>query len=217
MAQNYGADWTLDGLNNPLLIQARLLDRLENVTGTAVVDPNNPASILIEGFAETSAGIVRNMEQNVRPAIYAARANNATDLYKHLSDYDYIDVFASPAETTLQMVVDKIYVMLHSVPVPGTDYNKIVIPASTRFTVGTHTFGIYYPIEIRSNRATGRFSVVYDTSIKNPLKSVSNTSLEYDIRKYSGHDLVFIKIPVYQFDVTHLEQAIVATSEPRPR
>lgn len=207
-----GVDWTLDGMSNPMIVQEQLLDRFENDTGGVVVDTNNPASELMESFASITSKTIKKIEDEVRPAIYPACTNNATDLYKHLSDYDYIDVFASPATSTLQMIVDRVYVYNNSIPVPGTTYRKMVIPASTKFTIGEHKFGIYYPIEIRSNESTGRFSVVYDTTTPNPLHTLSNNALEYDIRRYSGHDLVFIKIPVYQFEMTVIEESLISGS-----
>ena len=97
----------------------------------------------------------------MRPAIYPARANTAVDLYKHLSDYDYVDIFASPSNTVIVAVLDKNYVINNSIPVPGTSYSKMVIPSTTRFTIGDHSFGIYYPIQIVSNTNTGRFTVNY--------------------------------------------------------
>lgn len=210
MANANSTDWTLGGLDNPLKVQAALLNRFESETGSVIVDTNNPACVIMEGMASLTAGCVRKIEDTVRPAIYPARANTAVDLYKHLSDYDYVDIFASPSNTVIVAVLDKNYVINNSIPVPGTSYSKMVIPSTTRFTIGDHSFGIYYPIQIVSNTNTGRFTVMYDRSVTNPLNTLSTTSLEYEERSYNDSKLIYIMIPVYQFEVSTYTFSIVS-------
>ena len=217
------SDWTGAVFTNPLLLQSRILERFEHDTNTVVVDPNNPASVLMEGFATLAASAVRQIDDTVRPAIYPARASTAMDLYKHVSDYDYVDIFGSPAETTIMLIVDKDYVTNNALPVPiyGEDgetvvgyqpYRKITIPSTTTFTVGDYAFGLYYPIDLRINNKTKNFTVVYDPSERNPLKTLSTNTLEYDFRWYNNLSLVYIKIPVYQFKITTHEVSLVTSS-----
>lgn len=209
MATSTSTDWTLGGLDNPLKVQADLLNRFEEETGSVIVDTNNPACVLMEGMASLTSSCIRKIEDTVRPAIYPARANTAVDLYKHLSDYDYVDIFASPSSTVIVAVLDKNYVLNNSIAVPGSAYNKMVIPSTTRFTIGDHSFGIYYPIQILSNKQTGRFTVMYDQSVSNPLNTLSNTALEYEERAYNNLKLIYVMIPVYQFEVSNYTYSIV--------
>lgn len=209
MATSTSTDWTLGGLDNPLKVQADLLNRFESETGSVIVDTNNPACVIMEGMASLASSCIRKIEDTVRPAIYPARANTAIDLYKHLSDYDYVDIFASPSSTVIVAVLDKNYVLNHSVPVSGSAYNKMVIPSTTRFTIGDHSFGMYYPIQILSNKQTGRFTVMYDQSVRNPLNTLSNTALEYEERAYNNLRLIYVMIPVYQFEVSNYTYSIV--------
>ena len=216
-------DWTGAPFTNPLLLQSLLLERFEKDTNTVVVDPNNPASVLMEGFVTMAASAVRQMDDTVRPAIYPARASTTADLYKHISDYDYVDIFSSPAETTLMLIVDKDYVTNNALPVPiyaedgetvtgYQPYRKITIPSTTTFTIGDYAFGIYYPIDLRINNQTGNFTVVYDSSERNPLKTLQTNTLEYDFRWYNNLSLVYIKIPVYQFKIKTAEYSLVMHS-----
>lgn len=223
------SDWTAVGIENPLLIQAAILNRFEHDTDVAIVDPNCPASVLIESFATLSAGMVRQIDDTVRPAIYAARASTTSDLYKHISDNDYVDIFGSPAQTTVMMIIDRDYAINHALPVPKLDdagntvrddagnivylpYNKITIPETSQFTIGEHTFGLYYPIDIRINKLNGNFSVVYDSSRTNPLHALSTNTLDYEFRWLDGRALVYIKIPVYQFKTEVHDMVLVAAS-----
>lgn len=213
MAAN--TDWTMDGMNDPLLLQEKLLDRFEEETGTVIVDPNNTPSLLMEAFASTTAGLVRKLEDTVRPAIYPARAKEAVELYKHLSDYEYVNVFATPAQTTLLMTLDKAYVMANAMSYTndeGVTYYKLIIPKTTIFTIGDHKFGLYYPIEIRCNVTTNRLYIVYDTSELNPMHALTSNVLEYDIREVEGHDIIYLKIPVYQFQVDVYDDNVVIGS-----
>ena len=202
-------DWTLRGLDNPDIIQHELLQRFENETGTAIVDNNNPACVLMEAFASLSAAQMKMMDDNVRPAIYPARAVTTVDLLKHISDYDYTDIFSAPCEVSITLIVEKSYIMTHSIEVPGKDYKKLVIPRSTQITIGEHVFGLYYPIEIRSRIESGAFTVVYDDSIPNPLKALDTNVLDFDFREFNGHKLAYIKIPVYQFRITNYDLQLI--------
>lgn len=215
---NESVDWTLDGLDNPFTIQHRLLERFKNDSGGVIVDNNNPACILMEGFATLSSSQLRMMDENVRPAIYPARAESMDDLLKHISDYDYVDIFSSPCSATITLVVEKSYVITHSVEVPGKNYKKMEIPRSTTIKLGEHTFGLYYPIEIRTNEKSGRFSVLYnDTDVRgnkqiNPLRRLETNVLDFEFREFGGHKLAYIKVPVYQFEITGHDSVLMNAS-----
>ena len=223
MATELGKDWTLAGMDNPLLIQNTLLTRFEQETGAAVVDNNNPASVLMEGFASLASSQMKMLDDTVRPAIYPARAVTMADLFKHISDYDYVDVFSAPASATIVLVVEKSYIMTHSLPVPDPDnpgknkeYLKMTIPRSTQIHLGDHTFGLYYPIEIRSSIKSGRFSVVYADHDKNgnlatnPLKTLETNVLDFEFREWNGHKLAYIQIPVYQFKIEGRDEVLTS-------
>ena len=210
MASSTDIDWTMGGMDDPLTVQGALLDRFEQETNTVIVDTNNPACVIMEGMASLTSGLIRKIEDTVRGAIYPARANTVIDLYKHLSDYDYKDIFSSPASTTMVMVLDKQYVINNSVAVDGASYKKMVVPSTSRFTIGDHTFGIYYPIEIRTNTNTGRLTVVYDQSEENPLSTLKTSVLEYETRKFRDRDIIYIMIPIYQFEITNKTYNIVS-------
>lgn len=220
---NEKADWTLEGLDNPLTIQHMILDRFEKQTGGVIVDNNNPACVLMEAFAQTSSQQLRMMDDNVRPAIYPARAVTMSDILKHISDYDYVDIFSTPCPATINFIIEKEYVLTHSIPVEGKDYSKMVIPRSTQITLGEHTFGLYYPIEFRTNLKSGRFSVLYqDTDVNgnravNPLKTLETNVLDFEFREYNGHKLAFVRIPCFQFAVQKFETTMTTTAGFRTR
>ena len=220
-----GVDWTLEGMNNPLTLQHTLLKRFEEETGTAIVDTNNTACVLMEGFATMAASQMKMMDDTVRPALYPARAVSAADLLKHISDYDYVDIFSTPCEAKICLIIEKNFVITHAVPVPDPDhpgqfksYNKLEIPRSTQIHLGEHTFGLYYPIEIRTNLKSGQFSVLYNmrdvngVRTLNPLKTLETNVLPFEFREFNGHKLVYIQVPVYQFKASGYDFSLIPST-----
>ena len=209
--------WTLDGIKNPLALQSLLLDEFEQSSGGryTIADGNNVVAFLMTAFSSLTSGIVRKLDDSVLPAIYPSRAVSISDMYKHLSDYEYLGLFASPASSKVILIVDKGYLMRHAVPVYSEDgtteiYRKVVIPKSSKFRMGSRTFGLYYPIVIKVSNNTGMFTVEYDTTENNPLHVLNENVLDHKFFRNDGTVLAYITIPVYQFDTTVVEEPLVA-------
>ncbi len=197
-------DWALEGIKTPQVLQSYILDKFSEASeGKFVVtDPNNVAAFLIEAFATMGSNILRRVDDSVQPAIYPSRAISTSDLYKHLSDYDYVGIFSYPAQATIMMIFDVSYLMTNGVPVDSgtsSSVRQLIIPETTQFTVGQYRFGLYYPIKLRVSPNTRMFVAEYDTTKTNPLKVLSTNTLEYELHKSNGLTYAFVKIPVYQF------------------
>lgn len=203
-------NWSLEFANNPLNIQQRMLERFEEYAdGDFIADPNNVVSFVMEMFSELTADATSEMDKTMQ-TIYPSRAQNTSDLYKHMSDYDYVNLFSSPASAILQISLDKTYLMRNAISFGN--YKKVVIPKSTKITIGSHTFGLYYPVEIRINPVSETFSIVYDTTTSNPLYPIQNNVLEHSFRQYENLKLLYIQLPVWQFETkVHTEELISGT------
>lgn len=214
-------DWTLDGMRNPQQLQAYILDKFEEANGgeAAIVDPNNVATFLIESFATLGSGFMKKIDDTVLPAIYPNRAVSVGDLYRHMSDYDYTGLFSYPAQTSIMMILDVTYLINNGIPVgEGTQNSnrQLIIPRTTQFKIGDYTFGMYYPIKIRVSKETRMFVAEYDTSVRNPLRTLTTNVLEYSIRRSEGLMYAFVKIPVYQFETsTTIEPLVVGSGYKR--
>ena len=207
-------DWTIEGIKNPHLLQSYILEKFSESTGgkQVIVDGNNPTSFLIEGFSSMASKLVQKIDDTVLPAIYPSRAQSISDLYKHLSDYDYLGLFASPASCTIVLIVEQGYLMRNAVEVgtvDGVTVKQVIIPQTTRFKIGNYVYGLYYPIRIRVSSETGMFVVEYDNTVNNPLHVLSQNILEYSFYRNEGLNLAYIKIPVYQFDTQTTEEPLV--------
>ena len=218
-------DFSLDAMANPALVEKRILDAYEeHVTGGegVIVDANNTFMFLVEMFSQLTSDAT-DAVLNKLNALYPQRALTPEDLYMHMSDYDYVGLFASPASLIMEMVLGKQELIDNAVPVfennVELNYRKIVIPDNTVFSIGNYNFGLYYPIEIRINNITKAFSVVYDTSSdeealngKNPLTQLTVNTVEYAFQSYKDIDIVALRFPVYQYNKTTYLQDVASTN-----
>ena len=218
-------DFSLDAIANPALVEKRVLDAYEkHVTGGegVIVDANNTFMFLVEMFSQLTSDAT-DAVLNKLNALYPQRALTPEDLYMHMSDYDYVGLFASPASLNMEMILGKQELIDNAVPVYENNremnYRKIVIPDNTVFSIGNYTFGLYYPIEIRINNTTKAFSVVYDTSSddtalngKNPLTQLNVNTVEYAFQTFKDIEIVALRFPVYQYSKTVYLQDVATSS-----
>jgi len=192
-----------DILNNPLSIQHAIISDYENkVDGeVSVVDANNPFAFLIETFASITADATVAMDTKLA-GLYPIRANTTKELYNHLSDYDYVGFYSYPASLKLSVMLHRDYLVNNAIAVPDTNYQLVVIPVDTIFTIGRFKFGLYYPIHIKVNTLIDTISASYDTTEDNPLKTLDTNNIEVRANTYEGIDLVAMEFEVYQFNKT---------------
>lgn len=202
-------DYTNVFLSDPTSIQRTILSEYEKrLDGDGVVvDANNTFMYALEAFSRISSAIVEQIDDKLRQ-VYSRRAVTTKDLYNHISDYDYVGFYSTPSILPIRMMLHKDYILEKAVPVPGTNYNKIVIPKDTVFTVGGYTFGIHYAIEIRVNPIVKSISIVYDTTTANPLNSLDNNTLMTEEMRVSGITLIAFEFPTYQFTQNRIYEQV---------
>lgn len=213
---------TLQLYSVPQRIQAKALDMLQEkvLDGKEMVDGNNPATFLMEFSATVAAGITNEVSQSLA-SLYPSRAQTTADLYRHMSDYDYVNLFSTPSNTTVEVVLSRDYLIQNAVRFGNSDYKKIVIPEYSTFKIGDYEFGIYYPIEIevKETRVNGvidydncLITTKWDLTNENPLMSMETNVLENRIYTRDGITMLCISIPIHQFSTNiHQEDAIAST------
>lgn len=210
------SEWSLDGIKNPLALQSMLLDEFENSSGGkyTIADGNNVVAFLMETFASVASSTIRKIDDAVLPAIFPSRATEIADLYKHLSDYDYVGLFSSPAVASIALMLDKASVLKSAVTAYDDDgkelgYKQLIIPGSTRFTIGGKSYGIYYPIIIKVNESSGMFIAEWDTTKTNPFHRLTTNVLSCSFYQQGQTTIAYVTIPVYQFDLSITEEPLV--------
>lgn len=135
---------------NPHLMMRSYLDFVEQVHGGRVthMDASNPTIELLEMMA---LGIRSAMEEdslNLRRT-YPSLASTHEDLYDHLSDWDFLNVFASPSQEKFEVFIDFNGFKRIAIRDDKERCVKIVIPKDTYLHKGDYIFTLQYPIEIR--------------------------------------------------------------------
>ena len=195
--------------SNPYACGRMLLATLQKATdGQEVfVDPTNPAVFVLESAIVMATAAMQQAETLTRKQ-YASMALDMADVYRHMSDTDFIGRFSAPAKAsiTIIMLLDEIKqkadFVRNSQGLPdGSGIKKMTIPKHSEFYVADTTFCMQYGIDIRI-LPHGGVQVVYDTSEKSPFYSLESNYVEHGISRQGTFKLLRIKIPVLQMSVS---------------
>lgn len=198
-------------LANPSMVQNLAIKDIESRLGGKIVipDPNNAFTLLLDASSSLCAQFVRQEDKRF-DAIYKQRAQTAQELYPFMSDYDYVNLMASPATLQLRMFLSKDWIIENAVSFDD-NYDKLVIPETSQFMIGSHYFGLYYPIQILVNKVSGVISITYDITTINPLKSFSTDMLEaVSEYTYAGETFIDIVFDVWQFQTSVTTEIAIA-------
>lgn len=188
---------------NPSGVQRVILDHLRDVTDGKIdiVDPTNPFVFLLESSTVNTVNFIVQNEVNTRKQ-YPSAAQTEDDVYIHMSDKDFVDRFASPVQTKFSIIINKNELLESLVPVPGSNYSKISIPANTEFTIADTVFSMQYAVDIKRFDHQG-FQVIYDTSKASPLFTLTSNRVEWEMRTstQTQEDWLYLEVDVHQFKV----------------
>lgn len=192
-------EFLIEALKSPNSIAALVLDSIQADLGgdTVIADVNNPACHLLEAVATIASGL-SDVIENKALSLYAQRAQNMSQLYPHMGDYDYVGSYATPAQATMMMLLPKHDLFTKSIPVNEV-YNKVTIPRDTVITYGQYVFGIHYPIDILINKVSKTYVVEYDTTENNSLYQLTSNVISSYTTTISGVEFLVFTFPVYQF------------------
>lgn len=185
---------------DPVRIHRAQLDLLQKAHRGEIdiVDPTNPMIRLMELNAVTTAAWFRRDEEVLRK-MYPNMAGSYNDLYRHMSNEDYIGRFATPATTAVfTLHFHESELIKKSVPVGNSGMRKLIIPRNTTIQMSEFIFTLQYPIEIRF-MAHGSPRVVYDTEVVSPLQSLETNGLTWIITMVKDKRIMMIDVPMWQF------------------
>ena len=194
--------FTTDMLSNPTKLSKAVIDAMEQSDTTDVVtinDPNN--GFVLQLFANNC--IFSKFSEKidyVYSFFYPQRARNAEQLYPHLSQFDYVNLMASPATLPFIFAMSRDWVVLNSVYFDD-NYNKIELPATSYITMGGVVYSMYHPIQILVNRNTGAVTAFYNTAVPNNLNILASNML-LDVQEFTQNGINYfqIKFNMYQFE-----------------
>lgn len=188
--------------NDPSNIQRAILDHLEKVTNGSLnfVDPTNPFIFLLEASCVNTAIAITESAIQLRSQ-YPILAQSESDLYKHMSDYDYINRFASPASATFHFMINYEELLGRMISAPQENCKKITIARNTKVTTSNIPFSLQYPIDIKQY-PSGAIQVEYDAAVTTPLQTLSSNIIDFEIRTDGDSTKwLFFSVLLYQFDI----------------
>lgn len=187
---------------NPTAIQRLMLRTLEFETqgGVVIVDPTNPFVFLLEAACTmASAGMLQ--AEALTQQQYASMAQTDSALYTHMSDVDYLNRFATPASTsiTLMMSVDEVRSRAVEIPESG-GVRQLIIPRHTEITVAGTPFTLQHPIHIRV-MPHDALSVTYDVDVSTPMYRLTTNQLEWSLMYLEQTQYLRIVVPIRQMRI----------------
>lgn len=199
--------------NDPALVQTRILDLVEHASdgGLTLVDPNNPFALGLEMAAALAVNNVTEARILTRKA-YPSLANTVLDVYAHMTDYDYRDVFTTPSRAKFVILLDKEETLSKTVrdpSIPGI--RRLTIPRYTKITVADTDFTLLYPIDITLVRSGG-IQITYDTTSPTRLQPLTTNLLKWDIINIDGRETIRIEVELYQLTITRFIPQLNASS-----
>ena len=102
-------------LKSPLNLASMALTEIENRLGgeKIIADPTSPFCHLLEFGSSITAESIQAIDDKL-PKLYPQRATTMEDLYLHMSDYDYLCMYSSPASCSLGFTISKKYLTANS-------------------------------------------------------------------------------------------------------
>lgn len=197
---------------NPAAIASLSLRALEALSNgeSKIVDPSNPFVYAMETMVAVYCnGLDKSLATLTR--LYPENSSNWDDLYRHMSDEDYLGRFSSPGSAKIMfwLALDEIEQRAVSVN-DGSGNRKLTISRNSQITPVDIPLTLLYPIDITVTKAGG-LSVKYNLSKKNPLQNISTPDIEFEFRKQGSITYLFFEIPILQLEVSSSVSAVTGT------
>lgn len=179
-----------------------------------IVNPTNPFVHLVEAAATIGASAMT--EANVlNRQQYPLSAQTMTDIYPHMSDRDFLDMFTQPSQAGFIFGFDEQELLSRMVEVPGAEIRKVVIPRNTFVNVGDTAFSLQYPIEIRQMRHEG-IQIVYDVEKTTPLQTLKTNYIEPSYQfDGTGRKMIYFHVLLDQFSIVTKAEPVVQSTMAR--
>ena len=183
---------------NPSSIQMDILNVLDlALNGDDIVDPTSPFIFSIEAAATCTAGAIMASEAVTRQ-LYPPLAQTQVEIFHHMSDKDYVNIYAIGAMGTITFLIPYNGLLQNAVPVANAiNVSSAIIPRNTQISVNNITLDIGYPINI--NVLSNQFiQIAYDTTITNPLFPISGNVIDHALIVFNSVQYLQITVPVLQ-------------------
>lgn len=201
----------------PTRLQRLMVKMTEDATlgNLKLTDPTIPIVKLLEVSSILTAAGVRNDYLLDRKS-YPIMSTTDDDLFNHMVDIDFVDMFSMPSKAKFDIYVSKTEIVERSVPIGSSRSRKLTIPRHTSIVVNGIPFTMQYPINFLV-KSHGGLDVVYGMDKPSPLQHLPGNKVDWDVIKLKGIsdegglvELVRLSVPVEQMEVTTIYETISA-------
>ncbi|BAW98306.1 phage protein [Vibrio phage pTD1] len=191
--------------NNPSRAISLVLDRTaEAFAGKRVKfeSSSHPFVRALDTICSESAGLINRLG-DVESRLYREHARTPSDLFRHMSDYEFYGLFGNPSHATMRFSLPVSEIRRLAVDYEeqsGTvinRYRKLTMPKDTIVEVYGIPFSIVHAIEFRLMEA-GHVQVVYDSKTQHPYFNITTNSLERRTVNILDQEYLYVDIPVKQ-------------------
>lgn len=190
---------------SPTSITRAILEHVDVVSDGKVniLDMTSPAMMLLASGAAMFSSAMDEITGAHR-LIYPTLATTAKDLYRHMTDKEFVNIFAVPGSTTFTVLMSRDDVLRKMIYDPEERAYKAIFPRDSLFKALETPFTLEYPIVIRLSD-NGTFEISYDTSIPSPVSKLSTNIINYRTSSTLVNDVpsawIAFDVKVRQFDI----------------
>ena len=176
----------------------------------SIVDATNPfvfsienASVNTSAFMQAAAALTRRQ--------YPAAATTVADLYLHMADTDFANIFALPSVANFTIMINEAQLLANLVYDANTNESRLTIPRNSVFYASGVPFSIQYPINI-TQLQHGGLIVTYDTTKLSPLQTLATNAISYSTVMDSDYNnYIVFSVPTQQFNIVELINNVNST------
>ena len=176
----------------------------------SIVDATNPfvfslenASVNTSAFMQAAAALTRRQ--------YPAAATSVSDLYLHMSDTDFANIFALPSVANFTLMINEAQLLSKLVYNVNTNESSLTIPRNSVFYASGVPFSIQYPINI-TQLQHGGLIITYDTSNTSPLQTLPTNAISYTtVMDAEYNNYIVFSVATQQFDIVELTNNVNST------
>jgi hypothetical protein len=178
---------------NPIAMSHLLIKNIPDYLAgkNQLLEATSPVTLLIE-MAASLATASMSEALNISRRLYPSLAVEDNDIYRHMSDKDYFDIFSTPATASFILLLPRDEVINRSV-IDSSGIRHFVIPRNTQVRVNGLDFSFLYPIDIRTMQHGG-LQVAFDITKPSPFQNIERDIIDYRLSTISTQ--TFIEIPI---------------------
>lgn len=197
---------------NPCAIQQAMLSALESSLNGEIdlPDATNPFVWLMEASAVNTAVAISH-DEAIACRLYAKMALTQEDLYRHMSDVDYLGRFSNPSRTEVHLCIALDEVKTKALQIGSSDVRKLTIPRNTKYNVAGYNFCQQYPIDIRV-MPHGGIQVVYDVTRLSPFQTLETNVVDWEVIRFDSTDFLDIAIPLLQLEQVSYTDSVISSA-----